>query len=68
MKGFFNKKFSSTSVHTFYNMLIKIYFVILGQNYRSSRPELFENCSKIFLKIHLENNQSGVLLYKFAGF
>ena len=45
-------------------------FVMLGQNYRSSCPELFLNKShsENFLKIHCEKSHSRVLLYKVAGF
>ena len=43
-------------------------FVLLGQNYRSSHPELFlyTSRSENFLKIHHETRRSGVLLYQVA--
>ena len=42
MKGFFNIKFSSTSVHTFYKKCIyDVINILLGKNYRGSCPELF---------------------------
>ena len=40
MKDFFNIKFSSTSMHTFYKKCT-IQLFMLSQNYRSSRTELF---------------------------
>ena len=41
MKGFFNIKFSSTSVHTFYKKCIyDVINILLGKNYRGSCPEL----------------------------